>query len=148
MTPPGQDTNPRRLAPSRSWYSFYRPHKDGKLSQLWRKEGHTNVQHSAGLGFELGAGIDHTTAPTTSPWNWFTAIIIPKQLTIICHYNRIKIKLAKLNLFSPQRFKHLPILWKSRTRYSRVSVKEFWRPNECKRKAFNKTKFVFVVTPL
>ena len=27
----------RRLAPSRSWYSFYRPRKDGKLSQLRRK---------------------------------------------------------------------------------------------------------------
>ena len=37
----------RRLAPSRSWYSFYRPRIDRKLiSQLWRKEGYTNFQHS------------------------------------------------------------------------------------------------------
>ena len=45
------------------------PCKDGKLSQLWRKEGHTNVQRSAELGFEPGTlwleGRVLTTAPTT-----------------------------------------------------------------------------------
>ena len=30
-----------RLAPSKIWYSIYRPRKDGKLSQLWLEEGHT-----------------------------------------------------------------------------------------------------------
>ena len=29
-----------RLAPSRSWYSFYWPHKNGELHKLWQKRSH------------------------------------------------------------------------------------------------------------
>ena len=33
-----------RLIPSSTWYSFYRPRNDARLSQLCGKEGNTNVQ--------------------------------------------------------------------------------------------------------
>ena len=36
------------------WYSFYRPRKDGKLSELSGKEGHPNIQPSIRPGIELG----------------------------------------------------------------------------------------------
>ena len=36
------------------WYSFYRPRKDGKLSELSGKEGHPNIQPSTRPGIELG----------------------------------------------------------------------------------------------
>ena len=42
----------RRLAPCRSWYSFYRLLKDGKLRKLQQKEVQTNVQSLTEPGFE------------------------------------------------------------------------------------------------
>ena len=50
LTPPGWDTNPRRLAPSRCWYLFTYPARTESWVSLSGKEGHTNIQISAEPG--------------------------------------------------------------------------------------------------
>ena len=73
-----------------SWYSFYidQPWKDGKLSELWWKNGHTDIQPSLRSGIEpgtFGLGLYSTTAPTLQEeWWWVTWTMWCKKCEICC----------------------------------------------------------------
>ena len=54
MPPPGWDNRPSQVSSLQMPVLNYRPHEDGKLSDLWQKKGHTNLRISAELGIKPG----------------------------------------------------------------------------------------------